>query len=381
MKFKIYTWNLKKLISLQEAGDLNLNPPYQRGDIWTPIAKRKLIGSIKLSYPLPAFFLSEVEEGKYEMVDGQQRTRAILGYHKGYFLDENKCSIQETNQKSFYEDYEIAVCVLKNTSREEVEDFYYRVNKFGTKLNRPEINKAYYYNKPQQQLVERLSDNEEFSTLQLFTDSSLNRMNDADLVAELLTLQMLGNTDKKIQVDKKFYENDDFTELQARELEEQFIEILVHIQRFDNIYPIKKTRYRQRNDFYTVYGFLKENKNLNSGTLDYFYKILVLIGEDIYPSNEECFSFKEYADNCVSQSNSKKARDERSDFLKKLLLNKDSAPLEKSEDDPDANLVIMDSLNFYKLQNSDLSEVEGYWILSIDSLQTSTKRDYFNHEV
>jgi len=377
MKFDIEAWNLDQLITLYKSGSLNLNPPYQRGDIWSPSAKRKLIDSIKLFYPLPAFFIFENEKEQFEMVDGQQRTRAILGYHNGYFSDENKITIHESDKNLFYQKYKIAVYKLTDATKAEVEDFYYRVNKFGTKLNRAEISRAHFSSTPQQRLVEKLADNADFASLQLFTESSLNRLNDTDLIAELLTLQLLGNTDKKIQVDKKFYEDDNFTDEQARDLEGKFVEVLVHLQRFNSIYPIKKTRYRQRNDIYTLYGFLKDNVDLDADTLDYFYKILVLIGEDINPSNEKCFSFKEYADNCVSQSNSKKARDARSGFMKNLLLNKDEKPLSKSEEDETANLVMMDTLNFYNLENNDLLSKSEYWVVDVQSLQEATNKHYF----
>ena len=114
---------------------------------------------------------------------------------------------------------------LNDAQKSEVEDFYFRVNKFGTKLNRPEMNRAQYSDTLQQNLVEKLSDDADFASLQLFTSTALNRLNDSDLIAELLTLQLLGNTDKKNQVDKKFYESDDFSEEKVRDLEERFRDI------------------------------------------------------------------------------------------------------------------------------------------------------------
>ncbi|MBO0933291.1 DUF262 domain-containing protein [Fibrella aquatilis] len=365
------------MISLFDSGELNLNPPYQRGDIWSPIAKRKLIDSIKHSYPLPAFFIYRNVDGQFEMVDGQQRTRAILGYHKGYFPDMDKLYIQEIDANFFYSSYQIAVYIISETNESEIEDFYYRVNKYGTKLNRPEIARAQYSSTQQQNLVEKLSTENDFTSLNLFTDATLKRLNDTDLVAELLTLQKLGNTDKKIQVEKRFYENIDFTEQDARALEEQFGEVLVHFQRFNAIYPLNRTRYKQRNDFYTLYGFLKDNVNLERETLDYFYKILVLIGEDIYPSNERCYSFREYANNCVSQSNSKRARDERSKFLNDLLLNVDEHPLSRPEDDPDVNFVILDLLTFYNLNDDSLTQQGLYWLVNLGELERATGRNYF----
>ena len=66
----------------------------------------------------------------------------------------------------------------------------------------------------------------------------------------------------------------------------------------------------------------KENVELEKEILNYFYKILVLIGKDITPSNEESESMTTYAYYCVTQSNSKKARLNRLEFFNDLFLNK-----------------------------------------------------------
>lgn len=373
MEFSIKEWTLKDLIDNYENGNINLNPPYQRGDIWTLPAKKKLIESIKLKYPLPAFFIYNTPDGKYEMVDGQQRTRTIIGYSKGLYPDTNKHTIDQTDKKFFYQDYKIAVFIITQADNNEVEDFYYRVNKFGTKLNRPEILKAQYANTPLQNLVERISDSPQFESLELFTKSTLNRLNDLDFIGEILTLVRFGITDKKITVDR-FYNDESFSEDDAKELEKHFFQILEDVIRFNEIFPLKDTRYKQRNDFYTLFNFLLASANLKKNSLDYFYKVLVVIGDDISPSQEKCFAFQEYATNCVSQSNSKRAREERLRFFHELLMNKDPNPLAK---DPPDNLTITDTLKFYELKEDTLTQIEDSFTLDVQLLQERTNRKYF----
>lgn len=363
MEFEIKQWRIQELISLYEGGDLDLNPPYQRGDIWSLPAKKRLIDTIKLGFPLPAFFLYEKTPCKFEMVDGQQRTRTILGYVKGFFPDLNREKFDDANKHFFLNEYKLAVITMKNVlEHEAIEEFYYRVNKFGTKLNRPEILKAQYYDTPVQKLVERIADSEKFETLNLFTESTKSRMNDLDFIGELLTLLKYGITDKKIQVDK-FYENKNFSGDDAKEIEDEFQKCLENFIRFNGIYPLKATRYRQRNDFYTFWGFIKENAHILPQTLDAFYRIMVLIGPDISPSNEKCFAFQEYAINCVSQSNSKKAREERLGFFEKLLLNTDPNPLVKMGQEGE-NHILTDVMKFYGIDDSKLIRIENYSTLN-----------------
>ncbi|HCZ37712.1 MAG TPA: DUF262 domain-containing protein, partial [Cytophagales bacterium] len=47
MEFNFEEWSLQRLITIYDEKKLDLNPPYQRGDIWTLPAKKKLIDSIK----------------------------------------------------------------------------------------------------------------------------------------------------------------------------------------------------------------------------------------------------------------------------------------------------------------------------------------------
>jgi hypothetical protein len=372
MIYSTTEWNLRTLVDKYENNLINLNPPYQRGDIWSAPAKKRLIESIKLKYPIPVFFLFENANGIYDMVDGQQRTRTIIGYSKGLFVDTKKESIDDTDQIFFYSGYKIAMCIITQAAHGEIEDFYFRVNKFGTKLNRPEILKAQFGNSVLQTLVENIADTPQFISLNIFSAATLNRLSDLDFIGELLTLIKYGVTDKKITVDR-FYADTNFNIDDANELEKKFFSVLDDIIRFNDIYTIENTRYRQRNDFYTLFNFLLNNRELHKSTLDYFYKLLVLIDPDISPSQENCYAFQEYAINCVSQSNSKKAREERLQFFNEVLLN------ERVDTDlnDDSESILKDILKFYSLTAHDLVTIEVFHVVDINKLMIKTERLLF----
>ena len=103
----------------------------------------------------------------------------------------------------------------------------------------------------------------------------------------------------------------------------RFCNIIDRIKAFQDIKPINKTRYKQRNDFYTLFCYIDVHTSDSISTLKEQYKILVYISDNgiISPSNDEYVSFKEYAINCVSQSNSKRARELRLSFFEKILAN------------------------------------------------------------
>ena len=224
MKYHTESWTLADLANIYDQGNLNLNPPYQRNDIWSNPTKKRLIDSIKKEYPLPVFFLHLRENKKYDVVDGQQRIRAIMGYMKELFKDLDKQWYKEINNASF-NNYKIAVTIIDSSVKEEIlSDFYYRVNKFGTKLNRPEILKAQYKNTNFQDLVTNLADLDEFKNLELFTASNLTRMNDLDFVGELLGLIEFGIQEKKKSPDELF--KSDVNKQKSEFLYSSFFEII-----------------------------------------------------------------------------------------------------------------------------------------------------------
>jgi hypothetical protein len=366
MKYRIETWDLKKLIKVHSDGNLNLNPPYQRRFIWSLEDQQILIESIEKNYPVPNLFLLESENGKFDMVDGQQRTRTIISYFNGGFEDFNGNKYQEQLYPNF-ESYQISVIIIEDIAKDDIsiEEFYGLVNSAGVHLNRPEIKKAEYYDTNFLKLINDCNSYPSFKELGLFTDAVLKRMNDMDFVSELVVLLKDGITDKKEKVDKTF--ENDLTSEESKELENKFKKTSDTLLELNKVFPIRKTRYKQRNDFYTLFGFLDTHK-LDKDYQIHIYQILVLIGGDIYPSNDECISLQNYARNCVTQSNSKSARQERQNLFELLFLNENPSP----------NLVQKDIMSFYKMLDKDLKQHDSYYTLDLNHLKTLKPSISFN---
>jgi len=356
MKFIIEIWNIEKLLNLADSGNLELNPPYQRNPIWTKPTQKHLIQSIKDGAPIPNLFLFKKTKDKYEMVDGQQRTRALKVF-------KNTNEIQLTKDDTDFKNgaflaYEIPITIITEVNEGEyIEEFYYMVNSSGIKLNRPETFKAQYFSTTFLKLVEKLTTGTRFQELNIIAASSQKRMMDRELVEELCALVLHGITDKKNQVDK-IYESD-ITDIDSESCEQKFNEILNHMLRFNKVLPLKETRYRQRNDFYTLFGFIKDNLNIKEDILDYFYKILLVLDKGIRPTKEACKPLSEYALNCVSQSNSAKARQARIEIFNEILLNESNSPTG----------IQNEILEFYSLEKDNLIEKGKYLVFELETLQ------------
>lgn len=365
MKFRHEPWSIQRLIELYEAGKLELNPPYQRNPIWSTSAQKELIETVLKGRPMPNFFVLERPNQKFEVVDGKQRALTIFAFWRGHFdaLDGRRINITPSSPEAqslrdTFLSYPLIVTVITNLEPDEsIEKFYALVNSTGLRLNRPEIRRAEFYTTNLLRLVTNLASLDEFHALGLFTRLSAQRMNDVDFVSELVAQLKFGITDKKEKVDD-LYERD-ITEAEFEQLRIEFVRILGSISSLNLNVPIAKTRYRQKNDFYTLFGFLHFHREIDQSTLEYFYKVLVKVSPYIRPSQDRCEPLMNYALNCVTQSNSKKAREERLSFFEALLLNTSGTP----------NEVQAAVLRFFQLNELSLVRLSGYTTIQWQNLR------------
>ena len=372
MKFEQTIWPVKRLVDEHNAHRLNLNPPYQRNDVWTAKAQQKLLESILSGKAIPTFFILQKDNKTFEMIDGQQRARTILGYERNMLVDHENHTFEERLSKSAkrkdvqsaFLNYPLSVTlVMALDDNESIEDYYALLNSSGLRLNRPELKKAEYFTTNFLKLVQELASDERLQNLKLFSASSSARMNDVDFVSELVSLIRFGISDKKEKVDQLY--EDDVLKGEYRALKEAFSKMIDIFQSFNQSTPLIRTRYKQKNDFYTLFYLFYTIRTCKQKVLDDLYRILVKIGPYIRPSQEECEPLKEYAYHCVTQSNSKLARQARHDILANILLNRKS--------DPNPTQIAL--LRFFDLSKAKLVQIPPFW-----TLDASAIRDPHNHE-
>lgn len=329
-RFKYTQWTIQELLDLIASGRLELQPHYQRNAIWSATAQRRLIGTIKDGYPLPSLFVRSIKGGKYEMVDGQQRCRAISAYARGDLADDDRTVMQTSGSakgtlalpewRKAFESYPVQVAILEAAvSDPEVEKYYVLLNTAGVRLNNPELRKADFYATRFLALVQEACELSDFRELNLFTPKSVDRMNDVEYVSELFALLRNGFSDKKEKVEDLY--KHDLDQQEADALLKRFIRVTREISALNQIVPIQHTRYKQKNDFYTLFAFLDRSSDLPMDAKRYAYSTLVILDPHISPSKEECEPLMNYALNCVSQSNSRAAREARDSLFRALFEN------------------------------------------------------------
>lgn len=78
-KIRISTkpFSLRQVVDMVNDGDIDLAPDFQRLYVWKPAQLSRLIESILLGIPLPAFYFNQDREGTMQVVDGVQRLTTI----------------------------------------------------------------------------------------------------------------------------------------------------------------------------------------------------------------------------------------------------------------------------------------------------------------
>ncbi len=77
---------IRTLLAEIASNDLIVHPKFQRESVWGRDRQSKLIESLLLNIPIPTLYFAEDDDGTKVVVDGQQRLRALQGFHGGRYL-------------------------------------------------------------------------------------------------------------------------------------------------------------------------------------------------------------------------------------------------------------------------------------------------------
>ena len=210
-QFLTKTYSVNDFVEWKEGGILELSPKFQRRKVWPPKAKSYLLDSVIRGKPTPKILIREhistaTRKTMREVVDGQQRLRAIFEYMEDAF------KISRTHNKEYAGNYfsglpdevqtairayQIATDCLINISDSEVRDIFARLNTYGVKLNKIELLHAEFFGAFRTTAFALGNEFESFWIQnEILSEASISRMIDAELSAELLIAMTDGIQDK-----------------------------------------------------------------------------------------------------------------------------------------------------------------------------------------
>lgn len=202
-----------------EAGKIRINEDYQRKvGLWTSQARAYFIESILLEFPIPKIYVHARLDLKSrqvikEVVDGQQRTQALMLFYKNkqrltINIDTEDLRGLKYNQlddewKSRFLSYSLPIDQFQGTSDEEIREAFRRMNANNVPLNDEEQRNAQFQGEFKWFIV-RFGDKYQqmLNNVGLFSRRDLIRMADLKLYAEIaLALDAGFSTVKGKQID------------------------------------------------------------------------------------------------------------------------------------------------------------------------------------
>ncbi|CAG9426922.1 TPA: DUF262 domain-containing protein [Providencia alcalifaciens] len=138
--------------------EIELQPDFQRKDrIWSMEKRSKLIESILMGLPLPAFYFAEKKNGDWIVVDGLQRITTVFDFMKDSFKLANLTTLDDNYNGTYFSElsrldkrkireYQITAHVIDAESDKDslIVELFHRINTYGVKLSNQEIRSAMY---------------------------------------------------------------------------------------------------------------------------------------------------------------------------------------------------------------------------------------------
>lgn len=230
-------YRVSDFVAWQRDGSLQLNPNFQRRNVWKKGAKSYLIDTILRNLPIPIIFLRELPsnlktlKAGRDVVDGQQRMRTVLSYIdpgllKDFDPTRDEFTIDEAHNsklagKSFSEldkedqqrilDYQFSVHSFQaDTDDRLILQIFARMNSTGLKLNAQELRNAEFFGKFKTLAYELATEQlHRWRAWKLFTPDQIARMQEVELTSEFMLLILRGVLEKNPKTIDSFYKKFD----------------------------------------------------------------------------------------------------------------------------------------------------------------------------
>jgi Protein of unknown function DUF262 len=211
---------IEQLLRRIDEKALNLAPDFQRqAHIWTPEAKSKLIESILIRIPLPAFYIDGTNEDEWVVVDGLQRLSALnqfvidkserrlkltgLEYLKE-LNNKNYDELERRYQRRILETQVTVYLIEKGTPLEVKYNIFKRINTGGVRLSNQELRHALNPGEAIKFLA-TLASFSEFKRVVNLSDSKKKRMDDREFVLGFLAFYLISYKEYKDETRDSFF--------------------------------------------------------------------------------------------------------------------------------------------------------------------------------
>lgn len=214
-----YAISIGEILSMYNDGDIEIHPEFQRFFRWTSSQKTKLIESFLLNIPVPPIFVSQREDGIWDVVDGLQRLSTIFQFigvyrnEKGeldpplvleetkllpglkgkvYRNDEDKENSFSEVERRYLKRAKLDLIILRKESDSSSKyELFQRLNTGGTSLSDQEVRNCLMvmYNRDLFERIQEMSQYSNFVETLRINEKSFSERYDLELVTRFICLR------------------------------------------------------------------------------------------------------------------------------------------------------------------------------------------------
>ena len=215
-----YPMSIGELISLYRDDELDIHPEFQRFYRWSDEQKSRLIESLLLGIPIPSIFVSQRDDGVWDVIDGLQRLSTIFQFvgrlkddsgnvvdpltlkrtkylpslqDKKWEDDDPSLSIGSANRLIIRRAKIDVKIILRESSESSKYELFQRLNTGGSQLSDQEIRNAILImvNPGAFRWIEYLARDDNFQSCIALSDRLLSERYDLELVTRFLVFRSL----------------------------------------------------------------------------------------------------------------------------------------------------------------------------------------------
>ncbi|MBF0421961.1 MAG: DUF262 domain-containing protein [Magnetococcales bacterium] len=199
IRIQVQQMSLDTLVKRIREEEIDLSPDFQRNEVWKPGSKSRLIESLLIRIPLPAFYVDATNEDRWVVIDGLHRLSTLRDFiispkkgSNGFFKLADLEFLTEMNGKTFselprnfqrrIEETQVTVYKLESGTPTEVKfNIFKRINTGGLPLSSQEIRHALNQGSVTG-LLKDMAESEEFRKAVNNRVKKMDRMVDRELV-------------------------------------------------------------------------------------------------------------------------------------------------------------------------------------------------------
>lgn len=197
LRTQAYDKSVSDIVAMINSGDIFLNPDYQRNYIWDNKKSSLLIESFLLNVPIPVIYVSEDDDGVWNVVDGLQRLETLRRFFANEFRLRGLEVLKELNGIQYSTINPKAARLLRNgilriilifkESHPDIKyEIFMRLNRGSIRLTEQELRNCLYRGEFND-LLNELRENKKYLEM-IGLSAPHKRMNDAELILRYFTI-------------------------------------------------------------------------------------------------------------------------------------------------------------------------------------------------